>query len=253
MTTFFDDLRQGRANYDRAVPPATGYAEDEIYGVPHTQTYAEELGTASTALATGIFYTTTGGAAGAHTLAGALVTAGVATFDVARGVRITASVNLSTVTITFEGTDTWGAPLVHSVLGPTGNTLGNAGSYRDTLSAFKTINTASSNGSLGTTAVYFGDNNAFGFSYKLTNVGKSLGLFVDGTSATTAPTVVAGLATTITPGATTADVRGTCTLSTTDLANGAKYFTIQMITPNYGITEGSDTKEISYGDAPYTV
>jgi hypothetical protein len=252
MTSFSDDIRQGRAVYARAVPPATGYAEDEIRGVPHTQEYAYQMGAVSTALATGIFYTASGATGGTLTSTGPLVSGGVATLTPARGVRMTASVDLSAVTVTFNGTDHWGASLTASILGPTGNTLGNVGSYRDSLSVFKTITSISGSATFGTTAVYIGDNNTYGVPYKLTNIGRALDVYIDGSTATVPSTWAAGLATTVTAGATTADVRGTVTLSTVVLANGTRFITAKFITPNNGIAAGSDTKEITYGDAPYS-
>jgi hypothetical protein len=180
MTTFFDSVKMGRASYNRASPP-TGYAEDEIYGVPLTQTYVYQVGTASTSLASGVFYASSA-IAGTLTGTGALVSSGVATFDVPRCVTITASSNMSTTTFTIQGTDAYGAPLTASVLGPTGNTFGNSGSVVTTLSAFKTVTTASANGA-ATGPLAIGNSDTFGLPYRLTNVGEGLGAYINGGSA----------------------------------------------------------------------
>jgi hypothetical protein len=175
MTTFFDSVKMGRASYNRASPP-TGYAEDEIYGVPLTQTYVYQVGTASTSLASGVFYASSA-IAGTLTGTGALVSSGVATFDVPRCVTITASSNMSTTTFTIQGTDAYGAPLTASVTWPDWQYLGNSGSVVNTLSAFKTVTTASSNGA-ATGLLAIGNSDTFGLPYRLTNVGEgSWGLY----------------------------------------------------------------------------
>ena len=253
MTSFFDRIKSGRASYNYAMTPTTGYAEDEIYGVPLSQMYWQNVGTASTALATGIVYSASGFAAGTLTPTGPLVSGGVATFDVPRGIRMTASVNLSTVTFTIRGTDAWGAPQTWSGVGPTGNTLGNAGSYVDSTVTFKTVTTASSgSGSVGTTAFYIGNNNDYGLYYYIGNVNRVVAVTTDGAFATIPWTVTAGLATTTAPTATTADVRGKITLSTTALANGSRSYAFIYVTPNVGVSAANDTKENTYGQTPYT-
>jgi hypothetical protein len=252
MTSFLDNIRSGRANYGRATPPGTGYAEDEIYGVPFGQTFPYQIGTASTALASGVFYSASGATGGTLTATGALVSGGVATFDVARGLRFTSSVDTSTSVITVRGTDLYGAPITYSINGPTGNTIGNVGSYVDSLVTFKTVTTASAVGNLGTTLFMIGDNNCFGLPYRIANVGKGLDVYINGSSATVPATWAAGYTTTAAATASTADVRGTVTLSTVVLANDARYITAVFITPNWGIAASSDTKENTYGVAPYT-
>jgi len=249
MTTFFDSVKMGRASYNRATVPS-GYAEDEIYGVPLTQTYVYQLGTASTSLASGVFYASSA-IAGTLTSTGALVSSGVATFDVPRCVSITASSNMSTTTFTFQGTDAYGASLTASLTGPTGNTFGNSGSVVTTLSAFKTVTTASANGA-ATGLLAIGTSDTYGLPYRLTNVGEGLGAYINGGSASVAPTYTAGFAATGVATATTADVRGTVALATTVLANGSRYVTFQFVTPNDGTLAGNDTKENTYGVTPYS-
>ena len=248
MTTFFDSVKMGRAVYNRNSVPSAGYAEDEIYGVPLTQTYVYQVGTASTSLASGVFYASSA-IAGTLTGTGALVSSGVATFDVPRCVAITASSNMSTTTFTIQGTDAYGAPLTASVLGPTGNTFGNSGSVVTTLSAFKTVTTASSNGA-ATGLLAIGSSDTYGLPFRLVNVGEGLGAYINGGSASVAPTYTAGFAATGVATATTADVRGTVALATTVLANGSRYVTFRFVTPNDGALAGSDTKENTYGVTP---
>ena len=250
MTTFFDSVKMGRAAYNRNYTPPTGYAEDETYGVPLTQTYVYQLGTASTSLASGVFYASSA-IAGTLTGTGALVSSGVATFDVPRCITVTASSNMSTTTFTFQGTDAYGAPLTASVLGPTGNTFGNSGSVVTTLSAFKTVTTASANGA-ATGLLAIGNSDTYGLPYRTANVGTALGAYINGGTASVAPTYTAGLAATGVATATTADVRGTVALATTVLANGSRYVTFQFVTPNNGVTAAADNKENSYGVTPYS-
>ena len=251
MTTFFDSVKMGRASYNRATVP-TGYAEDEIYGVPLTQTFVYQTGTASTALASGLFYSASGATGGTITLSGSLVAAGVATMDVPRCIRFGSTANLSTVTITIQGTDAYGASLTWAGTGATGNTIGAVGSYVNSLSAFKTVTTASANGSFGTTVFQIGNSDTYGLPYRVTNVGEALGAYINGGTASIAPTYTAGLAATGVATATTADVRGTVELATAVLANGLRYITFQFVTPNDGTLAGNDTKENTYGVTPYT-
>lgn len=250
MTTFFDSVKMGRAVYNRNSVPSAGYAEDEIYGVPLTQTYVYQVGTASTSLASGVFYASSA-IAGTLTGTGALVSSGVATFDVPRCITVTASSNMSTTTFTFQGTDAYGASLTASITGPTGNTFGNSGSVVTTLSAFKTVTTASANGA-ATGLLAIGNSDTFGLPYRLANVGEGLGAYINGGSASVAPTYTAGFAATGVATATTADVRGTVALATTVLANGSRYVTFQFVTPNDGTLAANDTKENTYGVTPYS-
>jgi len=250
MTSFFDNVKIGRAAYNRNLTPPTGYAEDEIYGIPLTQTYVYQAGTASTSLASGVFYASSA-VAGTLTGTGVLVSGGVATFDVPRSVQITASSNMATVTFTIRGTDAYGAPLTWAGVGPTGNTLGAAGSYVVSLSAFKTMTTASCDGA-ATGALTIGTSDTFGMPFRIPNVGYGMGVHINGESATVPATWTAGLAATGVATATTADVRGTVALATTVLSNGSRYFSFEFITPNTGIAAGADTKENSYGVTPFT-
>lgn len=268
MTQFSDILYQGRATFGKAMawngnanagqPSATAPNDTQDKGVPHTPTFFYQLGTASTALASGLFYSASGSATtGSATLTGtgALVTASVGTFDVPRGVRITASVNLSTTTFQIVGTDGYGQTQTHQFVGPTGNTFGNTGSYTDSLVTFKTITamtianpTASG---IATTALAIGSNDMYGLPFVLANKGNALGVWIDGSTASIAPTFVAAYTPTGTPTASTPDVRGSCTLATAVLANGSRYITIGMIQNTVNLTPNTDVKVNSFGAAPY--
>ncbi len=222
-------------------------------GAPHTQVFYYQIGSASTALASGVFFTATGTATGTLTATGALVSGGVATFDVPRAIRFTSSVDLSTITFTVRGTDGYGAAQTVSILGPTGNTFGNNGSFRETLVTFKTVITASTTNTTGTTAFAIGTSDTYGLPYFLTNAGRGVGAWINGALATVPATFTAGFTATGTTTATTADVRGTVTLATLVLANDARFITIGFITPNVGLTESQDTKVRTFGATPFTV
>ena len=264
MTQFDDGLKQGRAYYARAVVwspnnqfanqyPSADQSVDntETRGIPHTQTITYELGTASTSLASGIFYSTASVPAGTLTGTGILVVGGVATLDVPRCIAVTASTNLSTTTFTIRGTDGYGAPLTSAFLGPTGNTIGTVGSYVVSLSAFKTITTASMS-AIATAGVQIGTSDTYGLPFRIANVGKMMDVYINGSSATVPATFNAGFTATGTPTASTADVRGTFVLATTTLANGTRYITTMMIAPTFGLTEASDTTVNSYGATPFS-
>ncbi len=267
MTNFFDSLSQGQAYFNRigswngttgvnGMPTATNPQDTQTFGVPHTQTFAYEMGTASTALASGIFFSASGATgAGTLTSTGPLVSGGVATFDVPRSIRISATVDLSTNTYTFRGTDGYGQALTAAFVGPTGNTLGNAGSFVDSLSAFKTVTTASAVGGSSTTAFLIGTGNNYGLPFRLANKGKILGLTIDGQTSTIPPTFTNGfsaLASNV-PTASTADVRGMLILATAGtLPNDSRFYTLLYITPNVGLTSNTDTTPASFGQTPFS-
>lgn len=265
MTHFSDQLKQGYSAFQlygawnggtvSGLPTATAPNDNQTHGTPHTQTFCYQIGTASTALASGIFFSASGATTGGTlTSTGALVSGGVATLDLPRAIRITASVDFSTTTFTIRGTDGYGQALTWSGVGPSGNTLGNAGSYVDSLSAFKTVTTASMTVNSATTTLMIGTSNTFGLPFRLINAGMGLGVFINGSTATVAAgnTWTAGIGATGTPTATTADVRGTVALATVVLPNDSRYFTVQMIQPNVNLTQGTDTKEAAFGPTPFS-
>jgi len=257
MTQFSDQIRLGAANFglqanwsgggQNGLPLATAPQDAQVNGVPLTQTFWYQIGTASTAgtaTAGRFFYSATGATGG--------ITLTAFTNDVPRGARIFSSVNLSTVTFTLVGQDGYGQTQVWSGAGPTGNTLGNTGSYVDTTVTWHTITTASGNGSTGTTAFGISNNDTYGLPYVLSNIGMALGVYIDGSTASIAPTFTAAFTPTGTPTATTADVRGTVALATAVLSNDSRYITVGMITPNVNLTPTTDDKLRSYGAKPYS-
>lgn len=267
MTQFSDQLRLGAAYYElqarwnggggAGFPLATAPQDDQILGVPVTGAFYYQMGTASTALSSGIFYSASGSTSttGAMTATGALVTASVATFDVPRGIRVTASVNLATTTFTIVGTDGYGKAQTHAFVGPTGNTIDAAGSYVDSLVTFKTVTTISHSAqatAITTTLLKIGNNNCYGLPYVLNNVGGALDTYINGSTATVPSTFVAAYTPTGVTTASTVDVRGTCTLSTLILANDSRYITIGMIIPPTNLSVVTDDKVHTYGALPYT-
>lgn len=265
MTQFGSPLFTGDAYFAPAVlwnsntgvqgiPTGTSPNDTQNRGAVITPIFCYEIGQASTALASGIFYSASGATGSTLTSTGALVSGGVATLDSPRCIRFTSSVDLSTVTITIRGTDGYNQSLTWSGVGPTGNTLGNAGSYVESASAFKTVTTASTNATLGTTAFLIGTGNTFGLPYRIDNAGKIVAARVNGATATTNADVIvtAGYTATGTPTATTADVRGLVAFATTLLPNGSRYFTVAMIIPPVGLNPGNDGKEQTYGATPFS-
>lgn len=275
MTQFDDPLKQGRAYFARAINwptnnqyapqfPTTSQAvnQTEARGVPHSQNYSYELGTASTSLASGIFFTTATLPGGTLTCTGALVSAGVATLDIPRAIMITASTDNSTSVFTIVGTDGYGSPLAVKMIGPTGNTLGSNGSFVFSPSSFKTVTSASQVGT-STAGLQIGSADCYGLPLRIANKGKILSITVDGLPAATAGwsttaaggtvgPVFPGFAATGTHTASSADVRGMIALPTTNLANGSRRITVLFVTPNVGLTEAQDNKENNYGLTPAT-
>lgn len=147
----------------------------------------------------GIALSQTPGAAGNLTLAGALVTSGVATLDVPRNIiAVSASGTDSTQTLTYTGTDVYGVPLVETVT-LTGTTTVQG------LKAFKTVSqVAVSAATVG--ALIVGSGDKFGVPYRINKKG-SLQAFWDATWNDGSGTTT--LAVTSTATATTGDVRGT--------------------------------------------
>jgi hypothetical protein len=243
MTSFSDSLKLGRAYYNRASTPSTGYAEDETLGVPVTQVYVYQIGQASTTATNAIADTTASG--GAITATGALVSGGVATFDVARCVSVSSATNVSGATFRFVGTDAWGSPLTADVIGP------NAGTSFSN-SAFKTISSIALTAGTATQGFEIGNSDRYGLPYRIANSGKVIAITRNGVPVSaTDGGIIAGLAATGTPTATTADVRGVIVFPTTALANGTAFLSVAFVTPNDGVSAGSDTKENTYGAAPF--
>jgi hypothetical protein len=256
MTQFSDQIRLGAAYFglqanwsgggQNGLPLASAPQDTQVNGVPLTQTFYAQIGqasTAGTATAGRFFYSATGATGG--------ITLTAFTNDWPRGARIFSSVNLSTVTFTLVGQDGYGQTQVWSGAGPTGNTLGNTGSYVDTSVTWHTITTASGSGSTGTTAFSISNNDTYGLPYVLSNVGMGLGVYIDGATASIAPTFTAAFTPTGTVTATTGDVRGTVALATAVLANGTRYITVGMIAPPVNLSVTTDNKVNSFGATPF--
>jgi hypothetical protein len=176
-----------------------------------------EFGQVDTLDADGIVVAQTATGAATLSASGALVSGGVATFDVARCPSITSTGNLSGVTFTFAGRDTYGEALVASRAGPNNGTVVAA-------KAFKEIDTVAVSGAVAA-AVNVGMSDTLGLPFRLPDVGKFLGLSISGDPVPSTP--VAGMAATGASTATTADVRGTVLATTA--ANGSLYFTAMMV------------------------
>ena len=198
-------------------------------GVAIRTQYVQELGAVATLDADGICVEATATGAATLSATGALVSGGVATFDVARGVSITSTGNESGITVTFTGTDKDGDALVEDVAGPNNTTVYGVKAFGTVTSVVVDGATTSTNG------VNVGSSNVIGFDYRLGNKGECLGVYVDGVPETTL-TLVNGFSASGTSTATTADVRGTFTPNAAP--NGAKYFTAVMaLDDNLSITE----------------
>jgi len=199
--------------------------------VPHLVTI--EFGAVDTLDADGICVAATATEATTLSATGALVSGGVATFDIARGIRITSTGNESALTFTVTGTDQYGEALVEAIAGPNNTT-------KDGVKAFKTVTSVAVSGALTASDVLVGTNDVWGLPFRLGDVGKFFGMCLDGDAVTT--TLVAGLAATGVSTATTADVRGTVIPGTA--ANGTRVFTAMMIVDH-------TSKAKAFGTAQY--
>lgn len=257
MTTTDDQLKQGRAYYGPASATTVagytlGYSDTEAgRGVPMTPVFQYIMSTASSALASGIYFSTAS-QGGTLTATGPLVSGGVATIDFPRCLQITASTNFSTGLITIRGTDGYGQAMTWTGIGPTGNTIGNTGSFVVTSKAFKTVTTASIVGT-ASAGLLIGTSNTYGLPYRVSSTARVVGVYVDGFSfGSSSGTVTAGFAATGTHTASAADVRGTVALATGALANDTRNFSIGIISPAWGVAPGTDTVENTYGATQFS-
>jgi len=190
-----------------------------------------KLGSVDTLDADGIVVGGTATAAKTYTATGALVTGGVATFDVPRCVRITSTGNEAGLTFTITGTDEYGEAMTQEITGP------NAGTA-DSLKAFKTVSSVAVSGAVAsTTGVAIGTCDKIGLPYKVATKGCLVGLALDGGQVALTPVVADTTAAT----ATTGDVRGT--ISCTTAANGTIEWTV-LIAPAAWATE-ADIKGVA--------
>lgn len=162
----------------------------------------------------------------AFVLNGALVSGGVATFDVARNV-VAAWTNTAILTIT--GTDAYGAALVETTASGTSHTG---------KKAFKTITSVVSNASI--TGATVGSGAIVGLPFRVAASDLIAARF---DNAIDAGTFVAAVTTTAT--GTTGDVRGTFAASGT--FDGAKKLSLTLIVAD------DSTREGSFGVTQYTV
>jgi len=170
------------------------------------------LGAPITADADGVCASQSGTAATAMTIAGALASGGVATFDVPRNV---VAAWTGTAVLTVTGTDVYGETVVES--SASGTSL--AGKK-----AFKTITSVVPSANITSATVGTGD--VLGLPVLLPQTGLVIRELQDG-AAPTAGTIVAGVSSTAT--ATTGDVRGT--YDPNAAADGSKAFGLIALLP----------------------
>lgn len=205
-TTVFVELRL-KGNRDTvdvsAIPGLTGAR------VSNRQVVELNLGAPVVGDVDGIFESYTGST---PALDGALVTDGVAVFDVPRNI-IVDSGGADTAVLTFTGTDEYGAVIVESI------TL-NGTTVVAGKKAFKTVTAVSSSGAIANGA-FAGTGNVLGLPAFLPNSALIIKELEDGAAATAGTTVAGVIAN---PTATTGDVRGTYVPNSTP--NGALNFSI---------------------------
>jgi hypothetical protein len=158
------------------------------------------------------------GAAGALTLDGALVSGGVATFDVPRNIVIDSG-GADTATLTITGTDEYGNTVVEDI-------QLNGTTAVEGKKAFKTVTSVVSDGTISNGA-FVGTGDVLGLPVFLPGTAYVLAELEDGDAAT-AGTLVAGVSSAAT--ATTGDVRGT--YDADSAADGAKVFELIAAIPD---------------------
>lgn len=250
MTQFSDGVRVGAAYWPTALSPSSaGSREDTGVQLPALQvvSFLTASASATNNIVSGVTATA---AAIAITATGALVSGGVATLDYARCLQFSATSDLSFGVIRVTGTDQYGQTLVSNTAGPNNSTV-------VSLSAYKTVTAlAWSATAVMPSAIAIGSSNTFGLPCVLTNTSKGLGEYVSGSQPLSVSTWTAGLATTTTPTATTADVRGTVALATSALPDGSRNISLLMVVDPSVSTGGQAPNNTSakvnlYGQAPY--
>ena len=276
MTSFSDPLKTGAAQYARALPTTSpgyivGYYEDEISGTPMAPVYSYLLGTASTSLASGIAFSASGfgtltGSAVTISITGSLVSGGVATLDVPRCVAVFCTLSITGSTFTIIGTDFYGAAQKCTFTGASGGAAFATTGMAVSPVAFKTITSASYTATTATgtstTSVQIGTTDCYGLPYRIASKNRVVSMTMDGFPIfATAPGTVlgaiggfiqAGLATTTAATATTVDVRGVVNFPTNFIANDTRTFAVNIVGPSYNVPKSNDTKEITYGVAPFS-
>jgi len=234
MTQFSDDLYVGAAYY----PPANVLAtrtDSSTNGVEIPRLVVQQFGAVVVADPNGICDAVTSTAAGTLSATGALMSGATAVFDVPRNLSITSTGNLSGLTFSFAGEDEYGETTTEDITGPNNTTV-----YG--LKAFLLVGAPTTTAAVST-AVNVGSGPALGFSHRLADKGKLLGIYVNGqadsTATATTTVVTAGLSTTAVSTATTGDVRGTVVPTTTP--DSSKLFSALIL------LGGNQTKEQVYG------
>ena len=206
--------RRGTVN-----PFESNEAQVNIPGLAGVSTVLISLGSPESADPDGVCQAQSG-AAGALTLNGALVSGGVATFDVPRNVVIDSG-GADTATLTVTGTDVYGQTLVEEIT--LNGTTAVAGKK-----AFKTITSVVSDATISNGA-FVGTGDVLGLPVYLPNAAYILKELEDNAAAT-AGTTVAGLAVNTAATATNADVRGT--YDPNSAADGDKNFQLLVALPD---------------------
>jgi hypothetical protein len=266
MTNFGDIISQGGATYNRVQMPTGGSARDtENMGAVVTPIFAyiptsASGGAPATALPSGIVASQQATGGGTLSMSGSLVSGGVATLDVPRGIAIssTATTTLATCVFTLRGTDFYGAPMTWSGIGPgiAATVLSNQ--------CFKTITTASVVG-LVTANTSIGTSDVYDVPYRIPNAGFIASMAFGGADATAstasgaAAVITAGQLPTFVMTASASGPRGTVQLPTGNLANGTTFFTILQVNPIFSATTprnmivpGNDTTANTYGPLPFS-
>lgn len=195
-----------------------GATKKAIPGLAELVPVLINLGAPATADVDGVFEAYTGST---PALDGALVSGGVATFDVPRNIVVDSG-GADTAVLTFTGTDVYGQTLVESIT--LNGTTAVAGKK-----AFKTVTGVTSSGAIANGA-FAGPGDVLGLPNYLPTAGYVVSELEDGATVGSAGTFVAGLAVNTVSTATTADVRGT--YDPNSACDGAKSFSIVALLPD---------------------
>lgn len=206
-----------------------GYSPDGRRGTLMSNIYVKEYGAVASFDIDGIVssYVTTGAYTNmltntASVCKGALVSsalASVVTFDVPRNVIVTAC-QAEAKNLYVYGTDAYGNDMVETI-----TVSGSAATSGK--KAFKTITKLQTTGAWATT-ISIGSGNRIGLPFRMANIGRILGLTVDGLS-TGGYTLVAGHATGTVPSSSNADADVRGTIKPTTVPDSAKLFTVMMV------------------------
>lgn len=211
---FFNFARLGQTTL---IKGRNGVHKNTAKRVNEAKTIIINLGAPITADPDGVCTSQAGTAATAMTIAGALASGGVATFDVPRNV-VGAWTNTATLTVT--GTDEYGKTLVETSA---------SGTSMTGVKAFKTVTSVVPSANITGATVGTGDVLGLPIHVPKATTGYVLKELQDDALAT-AGAVVAGLARNTESTATTADVRGT--YDPNAACDGAKAFSLIVVVPD---------------------